>query len=254
MDPNGKVAIVSGGASGIGFATAKLLAANGAKVVLADLQDDKGPGAAQAIEAAGGAARFLRSDVTQRGDVQALLAFAAGEFGRVDIIHNNAGVSEGGGEFFALPPEQWERTIAVNLQAVIGATYVEVPFLRKQGGPAVIVNTASMGGLVPMPTSPVYAATKAGVIHFTRSLAYLANEGIRVCAVCPSFTDTPMVRRGSEQQMAATFQAMTAEVGGILKPEQIAEGVLQLVKDDERAGAIMRVTIRGGIDFARERR
>jgi NAD(P)-dependent dehydrogenase (short-subunit alcohol dehydrogenase family) len=253
MDPSGKVAVISGGASGIGFATAKLLSQRGARVVLADLQSELGAQASKAIEDAGGEARFHRTDVTSLDDVRALLDFATGEFGRVDIVHNNAGVSERG-DFFAMSPEQWQRTVAVNLQAVIGATQVEVQHMRKQGGGGVIVNTASMGGLVPMATNPVYAATKAGVIHFTRSLAYLANESIRVNAVCPSFTDTPMVRQGTDSEVEASFKMMTAEVGGILKPENIAEGVLELVQDDARAGAILRVTIRGGIDYAHERR
>jgi len=251
MDPDGKVAIVSGGASGIGFATASLLAARGARVVLADRQD--GTDAAKQIEAAGGQARFVRTDVTKPEEIQAALDFAAGEFGRVDIMHNNAGVSERG-DFFSIPYEQWTPTVAINLQAVIAATQLEVLLLRKQGGGGVIVNTASMGGMVPMAMNPVYAATKAGVIHFTRSLAYLANEGIRVDAVCPSFTDTPMVRQGDPAALEATFAAMTAEVGGVLMPDRIAEGVLQLVEDDSRAGAIMRVTVRGGIDYAFERR
>ena len=253
MDPSGKVAIISGGASGIGFATAKLLSANGARVVLADLQAELGSQAVRDIEASGGEARYVRTDVTSLDDVQALLDFATREFGRVDIVHNNAGVSERG-DFFSMTPEQWQRTVAVNLQAVIGATQLEVRHMRKQGGGGVIINTASMGGLVPMATNPVYAATKAGVIQFTRSLAYLAGEGIRVNAVCPSFTDTPMVRQGEPAAIEAAFTAMTAEVGGILKPEQIAEGVLQLVQDDSRAGAIVRVTVRGGIDYAFERR
>lgn len=251
MDPNGKVAIISGGASGIGFATASLLASRGARVVLADRQD--GAEAARRIEAAGGEARFVRVDVTKPDEIQAALDFATREFGRVDIAHNNAGVSERG-DFFSIPYDQWTPTVAINLQAVIAATQLEVLLLRAQGGGGVIVNTASMGGMVPMPMNPVYAATKAGVIQFTRSLAYLAGEGIRVNAVCPSFTDTPMVRQGDASQQEATFAAMTAEVGGVLKPERIAEGVLQLVQDDSRAGAIMRVTVRGGIDYTFEKR
>ena len=113
-----------------------------------------------------------------------------------------------------------------------------------------IVNTASMGGIEPMPTSPVYAATKAGVIQFSRSLAYLAAEGVRVNAICPTFTDTPMVR----SQGDAAVELAKQHVGGILQPEQVAEGVLELVRDDSRAGAVMRVTVRKGIDYAFERR
>ena len=250
MDPNGKVAIISGGASGIGLATAKLLAANGALVVLADLQTELGDAAAQEIIANGGEARFVHTDVTKHDDLQGMLDFTVAQFDRVDIIYNNAGVSEGGQDFFAPDADIWEQTLAIDLKAVIQATQLEVQLLRRQGGGGVIVNTASMGGIVPMPTGPVYAASKAGVIHFSRSLGYLASEGIRVNAVCPTFTDTPMVRAGGEGAM----EMMKREVGGILKPEQVAEGVLELVRDDSRAGAVMRVTIRKGIDYTFEPR
>ncbi len=250
MDPNGKVAIISGGASGIGLATAKLLAANGARVVLADLQAELGEAAAQEIVATGGEARSVHTDVTKRDDLQGMLDFAVDQFDRVDIIYNNAGISEGGQDFFAPDADIWEQTLAIDLKAVIQATQLEVRQLRQQGGGGVIVNTASMGGMVPMPTGPVYAASKAGVIQFSRSLGYLASEGIRVNAVCPTFTDTPMVLAGGEGAM----EMMKREVGGILKPEQVAEGVLELVRDDLRAGAVMRVTVRKGIDYTFEPR
>ncbi|HEY8489849.1 MAG TPA: SDR family oxidoreductase [Dehalococcoidia bacterium] len=248
MDPRGKVAVITGGASGIGLATAKLLAAHGARVVLGDLQEEAGRAAVREIQAAGGEARFLRIDVTREADLRALLDLAVGEFGRVDIAHNNAGISEGREDFFAPESRRWEDTLAINLGAVIRGTRLEVQQMRRQGGGGVIVNTASMGGLIPMAGSPVYAATKAGVIHFSRSLAYLAAEGIRVNAVCPTFTDTPLVRAGGE----AAIEAMKQEVGGILTPEQVAEGVLELVRDDSRAGAVMRVTVRRGIDYTFE--
>ncbi len=250
MDPRDKVAIITGGASGIGLATARLLAANGARVVVADLQAEPGTRVVREIEATGGEARFVHTDVTNPKDLQAMLDFAVGQFGRVDLIHNNAGISEGGQDFFAPGSDVWERTLAIDLEAVIRCTQLEVQHLRRQGGDGVIINTASMGGLVPMPTSPVYAASKAGVIHFTRSLAYLANEGIRVNVICPTFTDTPLVRAGGE----GAIELMKQEVGGILRPEQVAEGVLELVRDDSRAGAVMRVTVRKGIDYTFEPR
>ena len=100
-----------------------------------------------------------------------------------------------------------------------------------------------------MANSPVYAATKAGGIHFTRSLAFLAGEGIRVNVICPTYTDTPLVRAAGDE----VVEAMKQLVGGILTPEQVAEGVLELVRDDSRAGAVMRVTIDRGIDYTFER-
>ena len=249
MDPNDKVAIITGGASGIGLATAKLLAAKGARLVIADLQADAGEAAAREIEADGGQARFVQTDVTKGEELQRMLDVAVEQFGRIDIVHNNAGVSEGG-DLFAPGWAGWERTLDIDLGAVIRGTQLAVQQLRKQGGGGVIINTASMAGLLPQATSPIYATAKAGVIHFSRSLAHLANEGIRVNVICPTFTDTPLVRAAGE----AAIEFMKQEVGGILSPEQVAEGVLELILDDSRAGAVMRVTVRKGIDFTFERR
>jgi NAD(P)-dependent dehydrogenase (short-subunit alcohol dehydrogenase family) len=250
MDPNGKVAVITGGASGIGRATADLLAQHGARVVIADVQDEQGEAAARAIAERGGDARFLHVDVTERADLERMIAFAVEQFGGVDIFHNNAGISERAEDFYSPGATVWEQVVAINLLAVIRGTQLEVTYFRQAGRGGVIVNTASMGGLIPMPGSPVYAATKAGVIHFSRSLAFLGAEGIRVNAICPTFTDTPLVRRAGEE----AIEAMKQEVGGILTPEQVAEGVLELVRDDTRAGAVMRVTVRKGIDYTFERR
>jgi NAD(P)-dependent dehydrogenase (short-subunit alcohol dehydrogenase family) len=249
MDPSGKVAIITGGGSGIGLATAKLLAENGARVVLADIDAAAVEKAAQTIATTGAKTRSIAIDVTKRDDVQRLLDFAASEFGRVDIVHNNAGITERGEDLFAPDAQRWERVLDVDLRAVILGTQLAVQQMRRQGGGGVIVNTASMAGLDPIGASPVYSAAKAGVVQMTRTLAHLASEGIRVNAICPSFTDTPMVRAGGPQAIEAVKQL----VGGILQADQIAEGVLQLVRDDSRAGAIMRVTVRRGIDYAFER-
>ena len=245
MDPKGKVAIITGGASGIGLAAAKLLAAGGARLVIADIESDAGAAAVREIEANGGQARFVRTDVTRRGDLERMLDYAVQQFGRVDIVDNNAGISEIGLDFFTPGSDAWEKTLAIDLEAVIRGTQLAVQQLRRQGGGGVIINTASMGGLIPMAISPVYAASKAGVIHFTRSLAYLAGEGIRVNVVCPTYTDTALVRQHGDE----IVEQMKREVGGLLRPEQVAEGVLELIRDDARAGAVMRVTVRKGIDY-----
>lgn len=248
MDPKGEVAVITGGASGIGLSTARLLAANGARLVIADIDAAAAATAVREIESVGGEVRFVRTDVTRRADLEGMLDYAIEQFGGVDVVVNNAGVSEMGQDFFAPGSDAWERTLAIDLAAVIRGTQLAVQRLRRQGG-GVIVNVASMGGLVPMAESPVYAASKAGVIHFTRSLAYLADEGIRVNVVCPTFTDTPLIRgRGDE-----VIEWMKQEVGGLLTPEQVAEGVLELIRDDSRAGAVMRVTVRKGIDYIHER-
>src|SRR3990172_4030505 len=164
MDPKGKVAFVTGGGSGIGFATASLLAANGAGVVLADIDAQAVEAAAETIAARGAETRSLAIDVTKREDVQRALEFAAAEFGRIDIVHNNAGITERGEDLFAPDAQRWESVLDIDLRAVILGTQLAVQQLRRQGGGGVIVNTASMAGLDPIGAAPVYSAAKAGVV------------------------------------------------------------------------------------------
>ena len=247
MEIEGKSAVVSGAASGIGRATAVALARAGARVIVADLNAEGGAETVDMIGKAGGIAVFRHCDVTQTEDLAGAFASAVEHFGRFDIAFNNAGIA--GEDLFADEPGPWQKVIDINLTAVIDATRIAVREMRLSGQGGVIINTASMGGLLPIPASPVYAATKAGVVNFTRSLGYLAlEERIRVNAICPSFTDTPLVRRGGDERVAA----VALQVGGILQPEDIAAGVLEIVEDDSRAAAIMRVTVRGGRDYARE--
>lgn len=247
MEIEGKVAVVSGGGSGIGRAAVLALVDRGAKVVVADVDEAGGLKTVDLVEAKGGVAIFRHCDVTKTEDLAAAFASAAEHFGRLDIAFNNAGI--GGEDLFSDDPGDWAKVVDIDLTAVIDATRIAVREMKRAGKPGVIINTASMGGLLPMPGSPVYAAAKAGVINFSRSLGYLAAESnIRVNAICPSFTDTPLVRRSGDEAV----EEMGKMVGGILMPEDIAAGVVELIEDDSRFGSIMRVTVRGGRDFARE--
>ncbi len=247
MEIDGKVAVVTGGGSGIGRAMCLALAEHGADIVAADLNLAGAEQTAEAVRKLGRKAVAVQCDVTVPAQIGEALAKARSEFGRLDIVCNNAGISNRT-PLFEDESGEWVKTVDINLTAVIEGTRQAVRAMQEGRG-GVIVNTASMGGLLPMPGSPVYAATKAGVVNFTRSLAYLAEEAnIRVNAVCPSFTDTPLVREGGEDRM----EEMAKQVGGILQPEDVAQGVVDLVEDDSRAGAIMRVTVRGGRDYAKE--
>ncbi len=249
MDIKGKAAVISGAASGIGRCAALQLAKRGASVVVADLDEAGGRKVVDEIGAAGGIAVFRRCDVTQTEDLAHTFASCVEHFGRFDIACNNAGI--GGDDLFEDTSGAWTRMVDINLTAVIDATRIAVREMRRGPGGA-IVNTASMGGLLPMPNSPVYAATKAGVVNFTRSLAYLAEQhNIRVNAVCPSFTDTPLVRKGAGAT-EERIQELARLVGGILQPDDVAAGIVELIEDDTKAGAIMRVTVAKGRDFARE--
>jgi NAD(P)-dependent dehydrogenase (short-subunit alcohol dehydrogenase family) len=247
MEIQGKAAVVTGGGSGIGRATCIALARAGANVIVADLNEVGGAETVDLVGNGRGVAVFRRCDVTHTEDLAAAFASAVDHWGRLDIVYNNAGIGERA-PLFEDDTNEWERVVDINLGAVINGTRMAVREMKRLNG-GVIINTASMGGLLPMPGSPVYAATKAAVVNFTRSLAYLAPEAnIRVNAICPTFTETPLIANMDSQRRAE----VEASVGGVLQPEDIAAGVVELIEDDSRAGAIMRVTVRGGRDYARE--
>lgn len=244
MELAGTVAAVSGGASGIGRATVRALVERGAQVVVADMDDEGGRQTVALATQAGGVAVFRRCDVTRTEDLAAVFETAVARFGRLDIAFNNAGVS--GEDLFADDPGDWARLIAIDLTAVIDATRLAVRTMQRAGQGGVIINTASLIGLWPMSSAPVYAAAKAGVVNFTRSLAYLAPDAhIRVNAICPELVDTPMAGALGEERLEELRRA-----GGILRPEDIAAGVIELIADDARCGAIMTITVQGGREFA----
>jgi len=194
MDPKGRVAIITGAGSGIGRATALALAGEGASLAIADLNEQGGRETVRLIEDAGGKAAFVHVDVTKRDDLKRMVSFAEQTFGGVDIFHNNAGIGTPQPRFPAAALELWEKTLTVDLWAVIAALQAVVPAMRRRGG-GVIVNTASLAGLIAHFPDPVYSAAKHGVVGLTRSLAFLRDEAnVRVNCICPGVVDTPMVR------------------------------------------------------------
>jgi NAD(P)-dependent dehydrogenase (short-subunit alcohol dehydrogenase family) len=243
MEIPGKVAIVSGGGSGIGRATVLALVERGARVVVAEIDENAGRQTVSLAVKKGGSAVFAGCDVTNTEDLAGAFACAVDHFGRPHIVFNNAGIS--GEDLFADDPGDWARVIDVDLTAVIDATRIAVREMKLGGQGGVIINTASLIGLVPMASAPVYAAAKAGVVNFSRSLAYLAKESnIRVNAICPEIVDTPMALGLGEERLEELRIS-----GGILTPEDIASGVMELIEDDSRAGSVMRITVRGGREY-----
>lgn len=244
MEISGKVAVVSGGGSRIGRAAALALVERKAKVVVADIDEDGGRHTVVLAAEKGGSAVFARCNVTKTEDLAAAFASAVKHFGQLNIAFNNAGV--GGEDLFADDPGDWARVIDIDLTAVIDATRIAVREMMRAGRSGVIVNTASLIGLGPMAAAPVYAAAKAGVVNFSRSLAYLAKESnIRVNTICPELVDTRMALGFGEERLKELRKA-----GGILKPEDIAAGVVELIEDDSRAGSVMKITVRGGREYA----
>jgi NAD(P)-dependent dehydrogenase (short-subunit alcohol dehydrogenase family) len=236
----GKSALVTGGASGIGRATALAFAREGAWVAVADLTLEGAQRTVAAIEAQGGQAVAVVCDVTDDAAVEAMVAAAVNAFGGLDCAFNNAGiapfqVNAGGQKIADVAPEAWGRILDVNLTGVWRCLRHEVAQMRRQGTGGAIVNTASVGGLVGLRTSSAYATAKHGVVGLTRVAAVdHAEENIRVNAVCPGYIETPMtedtMRRRGESIMA---RVPMARMG---RPEEIAEAVVWMCS--ERAGFV----------------
>src|SRR5205085_11772595 len=206
----GRVALVTGGGSGIGRASALAFADEGATVVVADVDELGGAETVQAVTEAGGKARFVSHDVTRSDDVAAMVTDVVATEGRLDCAHNNAGTS-GGTAFTAdYPEEEWDRVMALNLRSVFLCMKHEIPPMVEQGGGA-IVNTSSGAGLMGFAGLPAYVASKHGVVGLTRATALeYSAQGIRVNAVCPGTVRTPMLEAftGDESTLQAMGRAM----------------------------------------------
>lgn len=231
MEIDGKVAIVTGAGSGIGRATALAFAAAGAAVVVADVDEAGGAETVGLVHDAGGRATFTRTDVTEPRSLEAMFAAAEGEYGGVDILHNNAGLVSGSPVWPDITPETLQRVLAVNLGGVVLGTRLAVPVMRRRGGGA-IVQTASMAALFPMKEDPIYSATKAGVVMFMRACVPLAEEGIRVNAVLPGLVDTPLLPKSGDGETWADWAYAAKDLMGLMPPTQVADAVLDLVRTD----------------------
>lgn len=243
MDPRGKGALITGAASGIGRASALALAARGARVVVADIDEEGGAETVRLIKDAGGEAWFVRTDVTRAADLEAAIRFTEEEAGGLYILHNNAGILPGKPGYPDVDRSVWERILAVNLWPVVAATQMAIGVMKGRGG--VIVSTSSLAGLVRYDDDPVYSASKHGIVGLTRSLAGLGKTlGIRVNAICPAGVDTPMVAVDMSkmtQEEIAEREALLERVP-LLEPERIAEAVMRFVDDDTAAGKVMLMT------------
>ena len=228
----GKIALVTGGGSGIGRATALKLAKEGAKVIIADYVPEGGERTVRMIEEAGGEASFVAADVSVTKQVEAMVAKTIASYGRIDCAFNNAGIEGRMANTVECTEETWDRTIAINLKGVWLCMKYEIPQMLKQGG-GTIVNTASIAGLVGFEGLPAYNASKGGVVQLTRTAALeFATKNIRVNCVCPGVIRTPMVERLLDNRSFTEEQLNAGEpVGRMGKPEEIAEGVLLLLSD-----------------------
>ena len=230
----GKVALITGGASGIGRATALLFARKGAAVSIVDVDEAAGALAAEEVVAGGGRALFVTADVTRAEDCRHAVDTTVAAFGGLDVLCNNAGIIRRA-DVLATTEEEWDRVMAINVKSVFLMSREAIPRLAARGGGA-IVNIASGWGLKGGPAAAAYCASKGAVVNLTRAMAIdHAGHGIRVNAVCPGDTDTAMLRHEAGQlgRSEAEFLAEAAgrPLGRCGRPEEIARAVLYLATD-----------------------
>jgi NAD(P)-dependent dehydrogenase (short-subunit alcohol dehydrogenase family) len=244
----GKVAVITGGCSGLGLATARKFVAEGAKVVIGDIDDVRGPGIADEL---GGS--YLRTDVTDPDDVNALFALAKSTYGSVDIAFNNAGIS---------PPEDdsilttdlaaWRKVQEVNLTSVYLCCKAALPYMIEQGKGS-IINTASFVAVLGAATSQIsYTASKGGVLSMSRELGVqFARKGIRVNALCPGPVNTPLLQElFAKDPERAARRLVHIPMGRFGEPDEIANAVLFLASDESSFITASQFLVDGGISGA----
>ena len=228
----GRVALVTGAGSGIGRASAQRFAQEGARVVVSDINEEGGSETVRLIREAGGEALFVRADVAQAREVEALIHTAVERYGRLDCAHNNAGISAMTGPIADATAEEFERVLNVNLKGVWLCMKYEIQQMLKQGKGA-IVNTASTAGLIGLPGISAYVASKHGIVGITKVAALeYAQAGIRVNAICPGLIDTPMLGPARDMPEVVEQLLRAQPIGRMGTAQEIASTVAWLCSDE----------------------
>lgn len=243
-----KVALVTGAGSGLGLATARAFAREGASVVLADWNESSVAAAAKELNAGGHKALAVRCDVADDTQVEAMIVQTMDTFGRLDMAYNNAGVQNVLAETADSPREDFDRVMSINLRGVWSCMKFELQQMRKQGS-GVIVNCSSLGGLLGGPERGTYHAAKHGVLGLTKSAALeYAAQGIRINAICPGLIQTPMSDRmvAAGQGEALRAQLKSVPMGRYGRPEEVADVVLFLCGDASTYVTGQSISVDGG--------
>lgn len=245
----GKVALVTGAASGLGRAAAYAFAERGAKVVVADVDVKGGEATVSHIKDLGGEAIFIKTDVSKSKEVQSLINKTVETYGRLDYAYNNAGLNRGIGVPTAdYLEEDWDIVQSINLKGVWLCMKYEIQQMLKQGGKASIVNTASVSGLSPHPADPAYVSSKFGCVGLTKTAALeYAKTGIRINCVCPGPVKTALFDRVEEAIPGASEGAKNlVPMGRVGEPDEVAEAVMWLCSDAASFVTALAMSIDGG--------
>jgi NAD(P)-dependent dehydrogenase (short-subunit alcohol dehydrogenase family) len=243
----GKVTLVTGAGGGIGRATALVLAAAGARVMVSDVSTRRGEETAAMVRETGAEAEFCKADVSRGGDVEKLIAAAVSKWGRLDCAHNNAGISGQMALAAEDTEENWDHTLAVDLKGVWLCMKYEILQMLKQGGGS-IVNTASTAGLLGAVRMGAYAAAKHGVVGITRTAALeYARSNIRVNAICPGVIGTPPILQWMENPQTKERLLSQEPIGRAGRPEEIGNAVAWLFSDASSFVTGAAIPVDGGL-------
>ncbi len=247
-----KVALITGGGSGIGKETSLLFAREGAAVVVADVAEEAGVATVEEIEQAGGKAIFARADVSNAGDCEQMVAKAEGEFGRLNVLFNNAGISHAADDdAVATEEDVWDLTMRINLKGVFLGCKYGIPALRRAGGGS-IINTASFVATLGAATPQLaYTASKGGVLSMTRELATIhARENIRVNALCPGPLRTELLMKYLDTEEKRQRRLVHIPMGRFGEAKEIAQAALYLASDEASFTTGANFLVDGGITSA----
>src|SRR5579864_1255814 len=247
-----KVALITGGASGIGLESARLFSREGARVAVADVDDDAGRAAVEELRAAGGEAVYVHADVADAADAAAMIEAAEGAFGRLDVLFNNAGISHAeDGDATSTGEDVWDLTMRINLKGVFLGCKHGIPALRRAGGGS-IINTASFVAILGAATPQVaYTASKGGVLAMTRELATIhARERIRVNALCPGPLRTELLMKILDTEEKRQRRLVHVPIGRFAEAREIAQAALFLASDESSYMTGATFLVDGGITAA----